>query len=233
MRTLSALPALLLAVGLVTAADGPKDRPSSTRDKQADRANRPLFHFDVDAFLKEHDKNKDGFLTREELPERFRHNFDKIDTNKDGKLSREELRKGAIYLEPRRRPSDVVFVLVEMSDCDECCAEELQLIYDFLRKLDTNKDGTIQVGELKEAREALVRARVDRLFKALDTNKDGKISRDEAKGQIKKNFDQLDTNRDGFIDRDELTAAAREKPQKTSAREGDRSKERPDRPRKD
>ena len=36
------------------------------------------------------DANKDGKLTREELPERLRGNFDRVDTNKDGSISKEE-----------------------------------------------------------------------------------------------------------------------------------------------
>jgi Ca2+-binding EF-hand superfamily protein len=60
--------------------------------------------------------------------------------------------------------------------------------------------------------------RVDRLFKELDRNKDGRISREEAKGQLKRNFDRIDENRDGFIDREELARAALEKPQRAADR---------------
>src|SRR4051794_4696934 len=70
--------------------------------------------FDVDRFLQDLDKNKDGYLTREELPESLRKHFDQIDTNKDGKISKEELRQGMAHLHPPRRPSDMVYILVEM-----------------------------------------------------------------------------------------------------------------------
>jgi Ca2+-binding EF-hand superfamily protein len=166
----------------------------------------------VDQLFKDYDKNKDGYLTPDELPERLRHYFKQMDTNKDGKLSREEVEKGIAYLQPRRRPSDMIYVLIEMSDCDDDCAGEVQRAYDILRKLDTNKDGKIDADELKAMRHQLARDRVDALFKELDTNKDGKISRAEAKGQIKANFDKLDTNKDGFIDREELLQGALEKP---------------------
>jgi len=102
-------------------------------------------------------------------------------------------------------------VLVEMSDCDECCAEELQQMFDVLRKLDRNGDGKIDADEIKSGREVVVKERVDTLFKELDANKDGKISKDEARGQIKAHFGQLDTNKDGFIDREELMAGAQAK----------------------
>lgn len=211
LRTLLGGVALLafLTAGVALAEE--KDKPGDKRPPDVKPADGPL-HFDVDRFLKEYDKNGDGYLTKDEVPEWLRDRFDQLDTNKDGKLSREELQKGVAYLQPRHRPSDVVFVLIEMSDCDECCAEELQRIYDVLRKLDTNHDGKIQPDELKVVRQQLVEERVDRIFKALDTNKDGKISRDEAKGQIKRHFDELDTNKDGFIDREELLKAASAKP---------------------
>jgi len=146
------------------------------------------------------------------LPERFRANFARLDTNKDGKISRDELQKGFTNLYPERRPSDLVFLMVEMSDCDECCAEELQVIYNFLHKADRNNDGKIDAGELKEAREHLLNHRVEGIFKALDADRDGKISRTEARGQIRRHFDDLDANKDGFISRDELRKAAQEKP---------------------
>lgn len=47
------------------------------------------------------DKNGDGKLTREELPEAIRRNFDRVDTNRDGSISREE--DAAVG---RNRPAD-------------------------------------------------------------------------------------------------------------------------------
>jgi Ca2+-binding EF-hand superfamily protein len=219
---------LVSAVG-IGVADEPKGGRAAPDKAKADKNTS---EWDIDEFLKMHDKDKDGKLSRDELPERFRHNFARIDTNKDGKLSRDELLKGAAYLHSRRRPSDVVFHLVEMSDCDDCCAEELQRIYTFLRKLDADKDGKIHADELKSAREALVQGRVDRIIKELDTDKDGKISRAEARGQLKKYFDDLDSNKDGFIDRDELLRGATEHPKEVSPRKSDSPpKKADDRPR--
>jgi Ca2+-binding EF-hand superfamily protein len=201
------LPALgLLGLGLWAAEKGKEGGDSA-------KASKPPSWFNAEEFLKEHDKDKDGYLSREELPAEFRHNFDKLDTNKDGKISLEELKKGYAYLHRHRRPSDFVHVLVEMSDVDEGCAEELQIVYDYLRHLDKNKDGKIDAEELKAAREELVKQRVDRIFERLDTNKDGKISLEEARGAVKRHFKELDTNKDGFIDREELMHAAKEHPE--------------------
>jgi len=203
-----------MAAGLVAGEDrkektgGAKSAPATETGK----ASKPMPLFDVDEFIKEYDTNKDGSLSKDELPERFRHTFDKLDINKDGKISRDELQKGVSYMQSRRRPSDFAFILVEMSDCDECCAEELQIVYDFIRHLDKNNDGKVDAEELKAGREELISKRVNGIFKELDANKDGKISREEARGSVKRHFEEVDTNKDGFISRDELTHAAREMP---------------------
>jgi Ca2+-binding EF-hand superfamily protein len=107
----------------------------------------------------------------------------------------------------RRRPSDVVFLLIETSGIDEESTAELQRMYDVLRKLDKNNNGTINPGELKAARAQLVEDRLDHLFSKLDTDEDGYISRDEAKGRILEHFDNIDTDEDGYISRDEMREA--------------------------
>jgi len=220
MRRSFALPVLFLLAAVLVAGEVRKEKRGSEKPQPGEKgkASKDVSLFDVDEFFKRHDRNEDSFLSKEELPEQFRHAFGRIDTNRDGKISKEELRKGVGYLHPRRRPSDVVYVLVETSDCDECCAEELQTLYALLRKMDKNGDGKIDGGEIKAAREALTGERVDRIFKALDANKDGKISREEARGQIKRYFDELDANKDGAIDRAELLRGASEKPRKLPPR---------------
>jgi len=205
----------LVLLGGLPAQDKDKARPRDEKrsdDKKDDKKAKRAPLVDVDAFMKEYDRDKDGFLSKDEMPEWLHYNFNRLDTNKDGKISKEELQKGMAYLQQRRRPSDVVIVLVEMSDCDECCAEEAQRAYDFLRKLDKNKDGKLDADEIKAGRELIFKERVDSLMKRLDADKDGKISKKEARGLIKEHFDQLDKNKDGFIDRDELTAAVSAKP---------------------
>jgi Ca2+-binding EF-hand superfamily protein len=107
--------------------------------------------------------------------------------------------------------SDQVRTLIEMTDCEEGCAEDLQKIYDMLRKLDTAKNGKLDAKALKTEADNILRERVKAAFERLDTNKDGKISKDEAKGLIKEHFDKIDTNKDGFIDFDELLKAAKER----------------------
>jgi Ca2+-binding EF-hand superfamily protein len=198
----------LLAVGFAVAQE--RGAEPATQKKPA-TPGKPL-QFDLDGFLRDRDKNGDGFLQRDELPPAYRAAFERLDTNKDGKISREELAQGVAHLRPRRRPSDLIYMLVEMSDFNEEGPREVQRAYDILRKLDQNKDGKIDADELKAGREHIANNRVDFLFKQLDANKDGRISREEAKGHIHANFAEIDVNGDGFIDRAELLKAAMENP---------------------
>jgi len=126
----------------------------------------------------------------------------------EGKLT--ELRRAA-HPARTQRLSDAVRTLIEMTTCEQGCNEEVQRIYSMLRKLDTNKDGTIDPKELKAESDRILEERVTAAFERFDTNKDGKIAKDEAKGLMKEHFDHIDTNKDGFIDRDELRVAAKER----------------------
>ena len=211
------LPMAFLA-GSLLAADKEKPAPKTGDKKKA----APLV--DVDAFMREYDRNKDGMLSKAEMPEWLHYNFSRLDTNKDGKISKDELHKGAAYLQRRGRPSDTVLILIEMSDCDDGCAEEAQRAYQLLYKLDKNKDGKLDANELKAGREQILRDRVARIMKRLDADKDGKISRAEARGLLKEHFDQLDTNKDGFVDQAELTAGAAAKHAKDKEHKGKEDK---------
>jgi Ca2+-binding EF-hand superfamily protein len=202
----------ILAVGFAVAQERGEREPAP-KSKTAEPGKS--LQIDTEGFFKDHDKNGDGYLQRDELPPEYRPAFGRLDANKDGKISRAELEQGIAFLHPRRRPSDMVYMLVEMSDFDDDCHREVQRAYDILRNLDKNRDGKIDPDELKAGREHIVNNRVTFLFKQLDADKDGKISRDEAKGRIRENFQEIDRNRDGFIERDELLKAIMEKPSMT------------------
>jgi len=209
-------PVMLVLVATLAAGEDRKEKSRSdtptTKEGGKAKGTAPAPPFDADEFIKEYDTDKDGTLSKEELPQRFRYAFERIDANKDGKISRQELEKGFTHLMSQRRPSDFIFLLVEMSDCDECCAEELQLVYDVLRKMDKNNDGKIEGDELKVARDEIVQKRVDRILKELDGDKDGKLSKSEARGAVRRYFAELDTDKDGFVSRDELLKGALEVP---------------------
>ncbi len=52
---------------------------------------------------------------------------------------------------------------------------------------------------------------IDQLFKDLDANEDGKLSENEVKGPLKKDFAKVDLNEDGFLTREELEKAPKPK----------------------
>lgn len=120
-----------------------------------------------------------------------------------------ELRRNP--LRRNRTLGDAVKTTIEMSETDAAQREELQKIYDMLRKLDSKKDGKIDAQAVKTEADSILQERVKEFFNRLDRNHDGKISKDEAHGLIKRDFDQIDRNKDGFIDQDELLKAARER----------------------
>ncbi len=147
----------------------------------------------------------------------FESGSDALVVEREGRLR--ELRR-APHLGRLRRLSDSIRTLVEMGESDPAAVEDLQRIYDELRKLDTSKNGKIDPNALKAEADNILQERVNAVFNRLDTNKDGKISRDEAHGLIKEHFDRIDTNKDGFIEKDELMKAAKEHREHTR-RDGD------------
>lgn len=162
--------ALLLgtsATGIALAADTPAN-PNAPAQRHAkldtngdgvidrsEAAANPRLAAKFDAL----DKNKDGKLSRDELP-RWKHGrrggpgawMAKLDVNKDGRISREEAKA-----DPR-----------------------LAARFD---QLDVNKDGYLD----KADRELRMKQHRDAWFAAADTNKDGQLSKaefDAAKGPM-------------------------------------------------
>lgn len=164
--------------------------------------------FNAERFIKDHDKNNDGKLSKDELPAGVQDSFAEIDADKDGFITKEELQAHADRMASRRpRMIEVVFFTIDVPEPDANPAEELQRAYDVLRKLDINKDGKIDAKELANFRETRKKERCDAMFKHMDKDGDGKISKAEARGLWADNFDQLDLNKDGFLDRTEIEKA--------------------------
>jgi Ca2+-binding EF-hand superfamily protein len=174
---------------------------------QAGGQNPP--RFDSDRFFKDHDRNNDGKLSKDELPAQAQQDFDKMDTNKDGSISKDELRKHA-ELMSHQRPQlvEVIFYAIDIPE-EQVTTQELQDAYDQLRKIDKNNNGKLEDSEINALREQRQKERLDGIFQALDRNKDGKISKDEARGLWTDNFAQLDKNNDGALDKQEVEAACK------------------------
>lgn len=69
------------------------ERPPMPRDGERPPMG-PGGQFGAEAMFRNMDRNGDGFIDREEAPERLRENFADFDVNQDGKLSADELREG-------------------------------------------------------------------------------------------------------------------------------------------
>jgi Ca2+-binding EF-hand superfamily protein len=126
----------------------------------------------------------------------------------EGKL--QEIRRTPNGGQPQRI-SDTIKTLIEMAEVNQAYVQDLQDVYDMLRKLDTGKDGKIDSTALKAAADQIVQERVKMVFARLDADKDGKISKEEARGLIKEHFDRIDTNKNGLIEFEELLQAARQR----------------------
>lgn len=176
-----------------------QDREKKSEEKGGGRGT-----FDAQKFIDRHDKNKDGSLSKDELPQGMRKGFDRLDANKDGKVSKDELQQHAARMW-RSVPVEVVSVWVVEAHSNPFTREDLQEAYNCLRKLDRDNDGKITEQEIREGHHEMMKARLDRLMQQYDVDGDGKISQEEADaGPLGRAFKRLDQNGDGSIDRAEL-----------------------------
>lgn len=181
---------------------------------------RQPIRFTRDAF-KRLDRNSDGKLTMQELPQPLKPRFKPLfDRSKKTELTYDEIVR-IISRRPSqsfRRNVDALFA-----------------------RMDINKDGKLTVAEQKDARYkpyltfllrragkqpgdpltkqefvAVVQkqaaadgARVRAALRQFDKNSDGAISKDEATGRLKQFFTRYDRNRNGKLEPPEIAAALR------------------------
>lgn len=204
------------------AATKPPERPvAEAKDSDRPRAEQPRSPRpqpaaeDGSEFFKRLDRNSDGKLQKEELPERMRALFDRIDGNQDGAVDSREFAEvarrlggGAAGL-PGPMPNAASFAgpLFTALDTDrdgELSAEEIANSAKSLAALDKNQDGKITRDELGPPPGLAGPEAMLRRFKSADANGDGKLSKEEAPDRLKENFDNVDRNGDGYLDEAEL-----------------------------
>lgn len=161
-------------------------------------------------FMRRHDENEDGHLSRDEFPERLQSGFDALDRNDDGEVSQAELQAHAERMASHRHtPVSVTYIWVMDTDQGRASLQELQQAYDVLQKVDQDEDGNITRNELRQRQRETASQWVDHCFRKLDDNDDGEISNSEAKGSaLAQRFERLDKNDDDVLTRNELQAAA-------------------------
>ncbi len=111
--------------------------------------------------LMQFDKNKDGKLTKEEVPERMQGIFARNDGNQDGVLTREELVQGATKQSQASERAEGGRRGGGMMKMDPVFSA-----------LDTDRNGEISEAEWKNASKALAK---------LDKNSDGQLTADEVR----------------------------------------------------
>lgn len=103
--------------------------------------------------LMQFDKNADGALTKEEVPERMQGLFARADADKDGRLTRAELTQranaapagGRDHEGPGGgRPRDPIVAALDANQDGALDAQEMQNSAAALAKLDKNADGQLQ-----------------------------------------------------------------------------------------
>jgi Ca2+-binding EF-hand superfamily protein len=179
------------------------------------------------------DKNSDGVLAKEEVPERMQGVFVRGDVNKDGKLTRDELAKlaaggqaqqggegrGGRGERPGGPPRDTVMTALDADKDGMINAAEMAAAPAALAKLDRNKDGKLTDEEVRPfgpppggpggpggRGRGNAGEMAGRMFEEWDTNGDGKVTKAEMPERMRERFTEGDTNKDGWISRGELTA---------------------------
>lgn len=166
---------------------------------------------DLSQQLMAFDKNHDGVLTRDELPDRLQPLFTRADANKDGKVTPEELRALAAKQTlptgsmKQGAPRDPLFMALDTDHDGTISAAEIAASSTSLLTLDKNHDGEIADNEMRPP-QASPAEQADHIIGENDTNKDGRISKAEAPEFLQGQFAVIDKNGDGYIDRDELIA---------------------------
>ena len=143
-----------LAAGLMPPPPPPPARPAAGTPPQGGRFDPQTML----ARLKESDKNGDGKWSKDELPERMRENFDRIDQNKDGSVDEAELKQ--------------MFAMMARFAGGGGAPGGGEFIDRLIREADKDNDGKLSKDEAPP--------RMKENFDRIDRNKDGFIDRAEV-----------------------------------------------------
>ncbi len=161
------------------------------------------------------DKNGDGILTPDEVPERLQPLFKRGDTNGDGRLTPEEIGHAAAHTgTPNGRATgagkaagmmrlDPVLNALDADHDGVLSASEIAAAPTALAALDADNDGVVEAAEMR-VRQQTPAERTAHVLDEFDTNHDGSLSQEEVPDGMRPRFAGADANHDGFLDRDEL-----------------------------
>lgn len=140
MKRIYLVAALAVAVTLPSMVYASMDR------KEGPRLN-------VEQMFEKHDANKDGKLTKDEMPEKALRMFDRVDQNKDGAVTKAEAEAAQEKFQKKRHERHGKFQAKMME------------------KFDTNKDGQVSQAEFTDFSM--------KKFKEIDADGDGNVTQDE------------------------------------------------------
>ncbi|MGB5037294.1 MAG: EF-hand domain-containing protein, partial [Blastocatellia bacterium] len=183
------------------------------------------------------DTNKDGQVAVDEIDADRRRLFERLlrigDKNSDGKLSREEFTE-AVKVRPNEpapgapgdrpnlpEPREVLVRFDKDQDGKLSKEEAPDRLKENFDRVDTNKDGSIDADELRQAFMALARGAgpagrmtpqiFERMFQERDKNKDGKLTKDEMPEERQEFFARLlgrfDDDGDGALTKEQFVKA--------------------------
>ena len=204
---------------------------SGARAEDPKKPNRPKRQrrFDPQQFFERLDRNGDGVLTKDELPERLQERLERLDQNQDGKLTRDELRRvGFQRRGDRRRPVggpllDRAFNRFDRNNDGFLTPDELpERARERFMRADQDGDGKVSKDEFRRMVAAFQppwggdrsrdSAAGQNLFRLLDSNRDGRLSRSELQNAVKI-LDRLDRNGNGLLEQQEIFSMAASRPQ--------------------
>lgn len=159
------------------------------------------------------DENKDGTLTKAEVPERMQGIFARADANGDGVLTRDEVTKATAAQGARgpgrEGPPDPVLRALDTDRDGVLSAAEISGSAAALQTLDKNGDGVLSPDELRPMMGGMrdPQQMINRMFEENDTNHDGKLSKAEMPERMQEMFARADADQDGFVTKDEMAKA--------------------------
>lgn len=172
-------------------------------------------------FIKRMDKNGDGNLSKDEVPEQFWARISTLDKDGDSSISREEFAAGA-----KGRMADGGkgrgFEMADKNGDGKLTQDEAPKFWDRISKADLDKDGAVSREEMARAREMAESMKGNpggagkgkgkgksaggptAIFQKFDGNKDGKLAEEEVTGELWARISKADTNADGLVSAEEL-----------------------------
>jgi len=201
------------------------------------------------AFFKRADKNEDGKISKDELPEQAWERMSKLDKNGDGAISKDEIPSRPDG--PGRPPGkpgeggpdrgEMLKRADKNGDGSISKDEVPEQAWERLGKLDKNEDGAVSKEEMAAGFKAMRGAGggpgagkpgagrpggggPEAMFSRFDKDKDGKIAESEVPAEMWGKLRKADTDADGLVSKKELGSVYQAR--------GDKDGDRPAKPRK-